>query len=120
MNTGHWRAVGIVLLLAGCGGESGNAEVGGNWVGGGSGESTYLELQQSGSAVTGQACERPGHDCYPIKDGKLSGQSLTFCYEFDTHKVTATLTLSVDGKTLTGSYHSTKCNCDLAVSLTKQ
>jgi len=113
--------VGIMLLLASCGGETSKADVNvsGNWGGNAGGEGSYLELQQSGSVVTGQACESPGQDCYAIKDGKVSGDTLTFSYEFDTYKVTATLTLSADGKTLSGNYHSTKCNCDVAISLAK-
>ena len=76
----------------------------------------YLDITQSGSSVSGQACEWYEHDCYPLDNGTLSGAALTFDYSWTeagtTYTVNASLALSADGNTLSGSYHSSKCNCD--------
>ena len=84
------------------------------------GEQTLLELTQSGACVSGQACEGPGKDCYPVQSGTLDGDTLTFFYTFDTFQVDATLTLSADGTTLTGELYSTKCTCSIPHTYAKQ
>jgi hypothetical protein len=78
-----------------------------------------------GSDITGNACESStGKDCYPIVNGKASDGKLTGTYSWfennKTETVTLDLTLSTDGKTLTGKYNVTKCNCTLNATLAKQ
>jgi hypothetical protein len=80
-------------------------------------EVVYAEFAQSGTTVTGQSCERYLTACYPIENGSVTGTMLAFDYTFSSDRVDAKLTLSSDGKTLTGTYTSTKCVCDVPVTL---
>jgi len=76
---------------------------------------------QSGSSVSGQACERYEFDCYPIQNGAVAGSTLNFDYSWveggTTHTVHATLTLSPDGSTLSGKYDSSKCSCEVPITV---
>jgi len=74
-------------------------------------------LGQAGTTVTGQSCEYYLGGCYPIENGSLSGSTLVFDYTFSPDRVDASLTLSADVQTLTGTYASTKCSCDVPVML---
>lgn len=94
-------------------------DVTGNWSAS-VGEQTYLEVQQSGACVTGQTCEHPGQDCYPLQGGVLDGDKLYYYYTFSTFQVDATLTLSADGMTLTGDLYSSKCSCSIPHTYLKQ
>jgi hypothetical protein len=80
-------------------------------------EPIYAELGQAGTTVTGQSCEYYLGGCYPIENGSLTGTRLVFDYEFSPDRVDASLTLSADTQTLTGTYASTKCSCDVPVTL---
>ena len=80
-------------------------------------EPIYAELGQSGSTVTGQSCEYYVGGCYPIENGSLMGTTLVFDYTFSPDRVDASLTLSDDGQTLAGTYASTKCSCQVPVTL---
>ena len=52
-----------------------------------------------------------------IENGSLTGEALVFDYTFSPDRVDASLTLSADGQTLAGTYASTKCSCDVPVTL---
>jgi hypothetical protein len=80
-------------------------------------EVVYAELAQTGTAVTGRACEYYLAGCYTIENGAFTNGELVFDYVFAPDRVDATLTLASDGGTLTGKYTSTKCTCDLPVTL---
>jgi hypothetical protein len=80
-------------------------------------EVIYAELGQAGSTVTGQSCEYYLGACYPIENGSLMATTLVFDYTFSPDRVDASLILSADGQTLTGTYASTKCSCDVPVTL---
>jgi hypothetical protein len=79
-------------------------------------DAIYAEFAQSGTTVTGQSCEYYLAGCYPIENGSLTGAALVFDYTFSPDHVDASLTLSTDGQTLSGTYASTKCSCDLPVT----
>ncbi len=78
-------------------------------------ETFYAKLEQSESSVTGEFCEAYDHDCSPIQDGKVEGNTLTFSYSFESETVSGTFTL--DGDTLVGSLFSTKCDCSIPKTL---
>jgi hypothetical protein len=112
------------LLLFGCGSSDGDDDaVAGNftgqWSGTAGGDSTYLDLTQTGNGVEGSACERPGMDCMTIMDGRTSGRVLTFSYSWlepsdgETYTVTADIDLDAHGSALEGSYTRSKCSCSL-------
>ena len=125
---------GWMVLLAGlivsssCGGDGVDpTKVNGAWCGRQtSSEATctgdevgYMSLTQSESGVTGQLCEAYQFDCSDIKDGVLSDGKLTFYYTFveaesqEEERVDVELTLSEDGETLGGVFHSTKSFSDI-------
>jgi hypothetical protein len=108
------------------GGASGGSALTGAWCGlqvttaadcVGNNDAIYAEFTQTGTTVTGQSCEYYLAGCYPIENGSLTGQALTFDYTFSPDRVDASLTLSADGQTLSGTYASTKCSCDVPVTL---
>lgn len=121
------------LLLAACGGPAANpgGDVTGAWCGlevadapsclGD--EVVYAELTQSGGgtgqAVTGMSCEyyNAGSGCYEIQGGAMTSRVLTFFYTFGVNRVDARLTLSDDQQVLAGAYTSTKCLCDIPMTL---
>lgn len=80
-------------------------------------EVVYAELVQTGTTVTGRACEYYLAGCYTIENGAFTNGELVFDYVFAPDCVDASLTLASDGGTLTGKYTSTKCTCDLPVTL---
>lgn len=69
--------------------------------------------------MTGQSCESylAGSGCYAIENGSFTGGALTYDYTFSPDRADASLTLSSDGQTLAGTYASTKCSCDVPVTL---
>lgn len=79
-------------------------------------EVMYVELQESGGKVTGGACEAFGKECYALQAGVRSGQKVTYFYEFAGYRVTADLDFDL-GNGLSGSYFSTKCGCEVPVTL---
>jgi hypothetical protein len=95
----------------------------GKWQGAAGGDSSYLELTQANGAVTGNACEGPGKDCYTINSGKMADRVFTGNYGWTENgkqeTVGMSLTLSADGKSLTGPYVISKCSCTRTVTLTK-
>jgi hypothetical protein len=80
-------------------------------------EVIYAEFAQAGTTVTGQSCEHYLTGCYAIENGSLTGGTLTYDYTFSPDRVDASLSLSSDGQTLAGTYASTKCSCDIPVTL---
>jgi hypothetical protein len=80
-------------------------------------EVVFAQLTQAGAAVTGQSCEQYMTGCYPLETGSLVNGKLSFHYTFGANSVDAHLTLSADGATLDGAYTSTKCLCDVPVTL---
>jgi hypothetical protein len=118
-----------VLLAAACGSTSPPAGQGGDVTGAWCGlevtdaiacvgdEVVYAELAQVGTAVTGQSCERYMTGCYPLENGSLANGALAFHYTFSSGSVDAHLMLSADGRSLAGTYTSTKCACDVPVTL---
>jgi hypothetical protein len=80
-------------------------------------EPIYAEFAQAGTTVTGQSCERYMAGCYAIENGSFTGGTLTYDYTFSPDRVDASLTLSADGQALAGTYASTKCACDVPVTL---
>jgi hypothetical protein len=123
--------IGIVAAVAaslGCSDAGkGNGDVSGAWCGKDvaaaaacvGDEAIYLQLTQSGSAVTGTYCEDyAATECYTLDGGTLAGSALTFSYDLPpTDSVSATLSLATSGETMTGAMTSTKCGCDIAVTL---
>jgi len=120
----------LVAVGLGCsnspGASTGNGDVSGAWCGidvatasACVGDSVvYAEFAQSGSLVTGQSCEYYLADCFPIENGAVTNGQLVFDYLFAPYRVDATLTLASDGGALlTGKYTSTKCTCDVPVTL---
>ena len=120
----------VVAVLLGCSNSSGtspgNGDVSGAWCGidvatasACLGDSVvYAEFTQTGSTVTGQSCERYLTQCYPIENGAVTNGALVFDYLFTPYRVDATLTLTSDGGALlTGKYTSTKCTCDVPLTL---
>ena len=77
-------------------------------------EVEYLELTQTGNSVTGIACEAYQKDCYAVQSGLFESGALSYYYTFDSFRVDADLTLT--NGTLTGSYHSDKCDCDVPLT----
>jgi hypothetical protein len=86
-------------------------------------DSSYLELTQSGGTVTGTACERPGHDCYPLVNGTIVNGRFTASYSWIENGRTETIAIdlipdAVPGPSrLIGTYKASKCNCTLQASL---
>ena len=80
-------------------------------------EVVYAEFAQAGIAVTGTACEYYRAGCYPLENGMLVGGHLTYRYTFTPDHVDADFTLATDGQSLTGAYTSTKCGCQIALTL---
>jgi hypothetical protein len=120
----------LVALLLGCsnppGSATSNGDVSGAWCGidvatasACVGDSVvYAEFAQTGSTVTGQSCEYYLADCFPIENGAVTNGALVFDYLFAPYRVDATLTLASDGGALlTGKYTSTKCSCDVPLTL---
>ena len=77
-------------------------------------EVEYLELTQTGTAVTGIACEAYQKDCYAVQSGQCENGAFSYYYTFDSFRVDADLTLT--NGTLTGTYHSDKCDCDIPLT----
>ena len=104
-------------------GDSGSTGVSGRWCGKEvsaaeqctGDEVIYLEVAQSGSAVTGQACEAYNNGCYPLENGSFDKDQLSFRYTFTPDHVDASLTLS--GDTLSGTLSSTKADAPLPLTL---
>ncbi|HET9958454.1 MAG TPA: hypothetical protein VFQ61_28360 [Polyangiaceae bacterium] len=71
----------------------------------------YLDIVQTGDRVTGKACEAYEKDCMVLQDARVQGKELTFFYTFLEYRVDAKLAISRD--TLSGSYVSDKCNCEI-------
>ena len=117
---GSRTLLGLALLsLAGCG-----SGISGEWQGTAGNDSMFLDLSQDGQDVTGDACEAQGMDCYAIQQGTFVDNGLSFYYEWSEAggmpRVTASLSLDDSGDLLSGTVHSTKCNCDLHTELTRQ
>ncbi len=119
------RLVGVILgcWACSCSGdvEDGKSrDVTGNWCGARvatkeqchGDEVEYLELTQSGSAVTGRICEAYDKDCAPIDGGKLEDGKLTFTYSPKT--VGGAVQLKLDGDVLVGTIHADKCACEMS------
>jgi hypothetical protein len=110
------------FIVSGCIADAGG-EVEGSWCGRAvetaeqcaGDEVGYVELQQSGSEVSGTFCEAYEWDCYPVEGGSFEDDTLTFSYSFPPYTVDGELTL--DGDTLTGSFFSSKCDCSIPVTL---
>ncbi len=77
----------------------------------------YLELTQAGTTVTGSLCEGLGHDCVTVDNGSFFDNELTFDCTFTEGSVDATLTLAGDSRQLSGKLASTKCACDIPLTL---
>jgi hypothetical protein len=112
--------LGLALLsLAGCG-----SDISGQWRGTAGSDSMFLDLSQDGQDVSGNSCEAPGKDCSTIQQGTFADGKLSFYYEWSeagaTPRVTVSLSLDDSGDVLSGTAHSTKCNCDLHTELTRQ
>ena len=86
-------------------------------------DSSYLELTQSGGIITGTACERPGHDCYPLVNGTIVNGRLTAGYSWIENGRTETVAIDLaptagpGPSPLVGTYTASKCNCTLQASL---
>jgi hypothetical protein len=118
----------LAMCLAcsdGSGGSAGGGDVTGAWCGLDvttaaacvGNEPIYAEFAQAGTTVTGQSCERYMAGCYAIENGSFVGEALSFDYTFSPDRVDASLILSADGQALAGTYASTKCSCDVPVTL---
>ena len=77
----------------------------------------YVELEGAAAALSGQACEAYGKECYALIDATLQGRELTYSYEFSGYRVDADLTLGADGETLSGVLFATKCGCEIPITL---
>jgi hypothetical protein len=120
-------AAACLACSGGNGGGSGGGYVTGAWCGlqvttaaaclNSTNDAIYAEFAQSGTTVTGQSCEYYLAGCYTIENGSLMGTNFVFDYTFSPYRVDANLTLSADGQTLPGTYASTKCSCDVPVTL---
>jgi hypothetical protein len=120
----------LPLLLAACDAPTANpgGDVAGAWCGMDvaaapsclGDEVIYAELMQfGGGAVTGMSCDEynGGSGCYQLQGGVITNHLLTFFYTFGVNRVDARLTLSEDQQVLAGVYTSTKCVCDVPVTL---
>jgi hypothetical protein len=85
----------------------------GAWSGTVGKNATYLDLTQTGSTVTGKACDAPGSatGCFDITNGLVAGDQFTGKYAAKDDNVTMTLKVAIDGKTMQGTYAMTKCAC---------
>jgi hypothetical protein len=111
--------LGLALIACGCGDDVTN--VGGTWcgravataeecVGGGEGE--YMVLTQSDNRVSGRVCDEYENDCNQLQAGEVSETRLSLLYEFSGFRVVGVF--DAEGpNTLVGSFHSTKCACDV-------
>jgi hypothetical protein len=114
-----------VLGCSSPGGAAASANVSGNWCGASvdaatacTGDSVvYVELAQTGSSVTGTACEYYRSGCSTIENGTVLSNRLTYYYTFGPDSVTADFTVAADGRSMTGTYASTKCGCQIAETL---
>jgi len=81
----------------------------------------FAVLAQDESVVTGQFCEAYELDCYDIADGVVAGRTVSFHYEFDdggaVARVDVDADVSTDGDTMTGTAFSSKCACELDLTL---
>jgi hypothetical protein len=80
-------------------------------------EVLFVELADADGQLSGHNCEAFGKECYPLVDIGMSGRELQYSYEFAEYRVDAALTLGADGRTMSGTYFSNKCNCEIAVTL---
>lgn len=71
-------------------------------------DSSYLRLAVCGTRVTGEACETPTRDCYPLMNGSLVGSALHFEYTFSSVRVTADLTLLPGSNFMSGMVSTTR------------
>jgi hypothetical protein len=84
-------------------------------------EVMYLEFTSSAGSLTGRFCDEYQGDCYDFTSASVAGNRVTIEYSWfesayaTTFVVTGTFTL--DGDQMTGSLHSTKCNCDTPATL---
>jgi hypothetical protein len=120
--------VGLAVLTCGCGGDSSDdsLNVGGEWCGRAvataaecvGDEVGYLRVSQTGAAVSGRMCEAYEKDCNELQAGEVAGTHFTFFYEFSEFRVDAAF--DAQGKNaLRGSFHSTKCGCDIPMTLNR-
>ena len=117
-------AIMVAMSVVGC--DQSQPTITGEWSGTGRSESgksdsMYLKIKEVEGNVSGIACERPGHDCYAIVNGKLVERQFTFHYRFVEHgteyKVESRLILADDGDGLIGTATSTKAKGSFKVSL---
>ena len=98
-------------------------------------ESAFFSFTVTNGKLGGQYCEKPGKDCNDLTSVTVTGKSLACSFSFEedvigtdglptgtkkTQKSDFSMTLSSDGKTLSGTWKSTKCACSGTVSVTKQ
>ena len=109
-----------LLLCLACSSESeSNASVAGQWCGVSvvspeacvGDEVEYLDLEQSGTQVTGKICEAYEKDCAPLIGGRLDDGRLTFRYSPEVVRGVADFRLNDD--LLQGQIYSAKCGCEL-------
>ncbi len=100
-------------------------DVGGKWCGRavasaaecvGGDEVGYLDLTQSGNQVSGRMCEAYEKDCNDLQAGAVSGSNFSFFYEFASYRVDGAFEAHGENIML-GSLHSTKCGCDIQMTL---
>jgi hypothetical protein len=113
----------LELTSASCGGAGSASEsnVAGRWCGAPvataadcvGDQVVYLDLQQTGTTVTGQSCLKYNTDCFDIQAANLTANHLTYFYTFGVDRVDAALTFDGGSNTLTGTYDSTKCSCQV-------
>lgn len=122
MRSGWSRAL---LAAACCGGCAGaEVELSGAWCGKQvataaecvGDEVEYLELTQVADTVTGRVCEAYDKDCNDIQSGAVSDERFTFFYTFSSDRVDAAFDV-VDTNLMQGSFFSTKCACNLPLTL---
>lgn len=80
-------------------------------------EVLFVELSDDAGLLSGKACEAYAKECYELVDATVQGRHVVFAYEFSGYRVDADFELSADGSTLSGAYASTKCGCEVPVTL---
>jgi hypothetical protein len=95
----------------------------GRWTGTSGTEALYLDLVQTGTAIRGLACEHPGNGCSTLEDGAIVAGVMRATVRQITSQGPAhwefELTISPDGRMLTGAVTSSTCGCNYTTALLK-
>ena len=78
----------------------------------------YLNLKQTGNQVSGRMCEAYEKDCNELQAGQVADEKFSFFYEFSEFRVDGAFDAHGDN-ILLGSLHSTKCGCDVPMTLSR-